>query len=437
MGLTMKNFAVLCSLFLLFFMINCSQNEPTSPNTSDQKSGKLFLKIDKENAPDNVVWVEAFLTRQGYDTIFTALNILSDSTADILLEDIQAGEWHLKVDASDSANVVLYTGETSIMIFAGFTTQVNLVLQPTGAGTGNVYIWVTWGVPPIGNWIDFNGNPILNPSGTFYETHGVGQPNAILVAGVYKMWYLGDAGGSNKYVMYAESMNGINWTRPVSDPVLSPGSPGSWDDLAVHPGAVMYEDSMYYMFYSGWSDPWGSWDIGYAFSSDGINWVKHPTPVIYGTSGMEYQIGPSSILKMGTTYYLYYYMRSIPYLKIALATSDDRINWTRHPSNPILIADKPWEGSGVYSANVYEINGQYEMIYMNQPATGFGKATSPDGINWTKDTANPFFTKEQTHNNWAGNKIAYPFYVRINNKDRIYYTGFPNSGPYKIGFVTR
>jgi len=54
-----------------------------------------------------------------------------------------------------------------------------------------------------------------------------------------------------------------------------------------------------------------------------------------------------------------------------------------------------------------------------------------------KDESNPFFTKDQTHNNWANYKIAYPNFIRINNHDRIYYTGFSSSGPYKIGFVIK
>ena len=77
------------------------------------------------------------------------------------------------------------------------------------------------------------------------------------------------------------------------------------------------------------------------------------------------------------------------------------------------------------------------MIFSNAEGTGFGKATSTDGINWVKDESNPFFTKDQTHNNWANYKIAYPNFIRINNHDRIYYTGFSSSGPYKIGFVTK
>ena len=77
------------------------------------------------------------------------------------------------------------------------------------------------------------------------------------------------------------------------------------------------------------------------------------------------------------------------------------------------------------------------MLFMNSLGTGFGKASSVDGINWTKDESNPFFTKEQTHNHWADSKIAYPFFIRVNSQDRIYYTGFSNYGPYKIGFASK
>lgn len=432
----MKSLALLSSFLLILLFTSCNKNEPTSPTGDDQQNGKLFLKIDKANAPESVVWIEAFLTRQGQDTISGEMNLLSDSTADILLENIQVGEWHLRVDAKDSANVVLYTGEADVQIFAGFTTQVNLVLEPTGAGIGNIYIWVTWGTPS-GNWTDYYGNPILSPSGTYYETHGVGQANVLFINGQYKMWYLGDAGGNHKYVMYAESNNGINWTRPYPNPVLSPGAPGSWDDLAVHPGAVIYEDGHYYMFYCGWSDPYGQWDVGFAESIDGINWTKNPEPVLLGTNGMEYQIGPSSVIKIESTYYMYYYMRDLPYLRIGLATSTDRINWTRYSGNPILTYDQSWEGTGIYYPTVYKNNTQYVMIYMNGPGTGFGKANSTDGINWIKDEANPFFTIDDAHNHWADYKIAYPYYFNANNQDRIYYTGFISSGIYKIGFVTK
>lgn len=433
----MKYLIVLLIVLLVFLSLSCNVDEPISPPDNNQNTGKLFLKIDKANAPESIVWVEALLTRDGFEPITATMNLLSDSTADLLLENIQAGEWHLKVDAKDSAEVVLYSGETDLQVFAGFTTQVNLVLEPTGEGFGNIYLLVTWGIP-AGNWTDYSGNPILSPSGTYFETHGVGEANVLFIDSVYKMWYMGDAGGSNKFVMYAESMDGITWSRPFSEPVLSPGPPGTWDELCVCPGAIIYEDGIYSMLYCGFSDPYSVWQIGLATSSDGINWVKHPSPVLYANSGDEFQLAPSSIIKVEGEYYLYYTGRNLPYLDIRLAKSVDKINWIRFSGNPIMTSDQVWEGSGVYYPDVYKKNNLYVMIYMNQAGTGFGKATSTDAINWTKDDTNPFFTKEETHNHWAFYKIAYPFLIRINNKDRIYYTGFSSyETPYKIGFVTQ
>ena len=432
----MNNLLFLCSCLLILSLIGCNQNEPTSPAENDQNSGKLFLQIDRANAPQSVVWVEAFLTRQGYDTIYNSMNILSDSTADLLLEDVQAGEWHLRVDAKDSAEVVLYSGEAEVQIFAGFTTQVNLVLEPTGAGVGNIYIWVTWGNTPPGNWVDFEGNPVFSPTGNYWDYSGVQQAKILMEGNLLKMFYTAQGSAYSGYIGYAYSNDGINWTVNPN-PILSPGPGYTWDATAVAGGTVIKDESGYKIYYAGWSDPSGPWHIGLATSSDGLNWVKHPNPVLFASTGWEYQIAPSSIIKINGIYYLYYYGRNLPYLKIGLATSPDGINWTKYSGNPILTYDQQWEGTGVYSADVFEKNSQFEMIYMNSMGTAFGSATSGDGMNWQKDESNPFFTKEQTHNHWANYKIAYPYFITINNHDRIYYTGFSNYGPYKIGFVSK
>ncbi len=153
----MKNLLFISIVSFIFLFFSCS-TEITSP--TKENSGKLLLKIDKQNAPESVVYVKAYLTRENFDPIYGILNLLSDSTADILLNEIDAGTWHLKVDAEDDSGLVLYTGETDVQVFAGFTSQVYLTLQPTGSGTGSIYINVTWGVPTNLGWIDYHNNPI-------------------------------------------------------------------------------------------------------------------------------------------------------------------------------------------------------------------------------------------------------------------------------------
>jgi predicted GH43/DUF377 family glycosyl hydrolase len=434
-GDLMNKFSILTVIFISLLLSSCSTDTPVSPKEAEQ--GGISLNIDRMHKPDNVVSVTAYLSREGYDTLSGTLNLLSDTTADITFSNLAAGGWHLKVDASDEESVVVYTGETDVNILAGITTQVYLTLEPTGAGVGNIYIFVNWGIPPNTNWIDYPYNPILQPQLNGFDNNGITQPKIIEDGTVYKMWYVAEAGGYIKYIMYAESPDGINWNRPINHPVMYPGISGSWDDMAVHPGAIFKEDGIYKMYYSGWSDPWGQWNIGYATSTDGINWTKYPVPVLYGTSGWEFQIAPSAIIKIDNTYYLYYTGRNLPNYKIGLATSTDGINWNRYESNPVLEASQPWEGSGVFHPSIIQEDNIYKMVFCGESGSGFGFATSNDAKNWTKSEQNPFFIKGQTTNEWGNFRITYPFLLKTTEEYRVYYTGWTSNTLPSIGFTRK
>jgi len=75
----MKNI-ILISLLSSLVLWGCSNEDKDNPISPSQGNGKIQLKIDKANAPVDVVTVDAILTRGGYDPISGTLNLLSDST---------------------------------------------------------------------------------------------------------------------------------------------------------------------------------------------------------------------------------------------------------------------------------------------------------------------------------------------------------------------
>jgi predicted GH43/DUF377 family glycosyl hydrolase len=81
---------------------------------------------------------------------------------------------------------------------------------------------------------------------------------------------------------------------------------------------------------------------------------------------------------------------------IGYANSPDGITWDKYAGNPVLKADTAavsWE-RGLYSPNVVYHDGIFHMWYVGisdayNAFVEIGHATSPDGINWTKDSLNP------------------------------------------------
>lgn len=430
----MKNLLFLFIIIVLSF--SCS-NEIIQPDSTS--FGKISLKIDRENAPESVTLVKAYLTRENYQPIVATLNLLSDSTAEILINEISVGNWNLKVDAENDSGLVLYTGEAEVQILAGFTTQVYLTLQPTGFGTGSIYIHVGWGVPTGFAWQDYPYNPLIFSSNSYYDYYGVAQPVVLYEDSTYKMWYvgLGSAGSGQSFVMYAESNDGIFWNK-YPGPVLSPGTYGTWDSQNVQPCAIIRDNGTYKLYYTGFSSVSYSWSIGLATSLDGITWEKQPDPILNPSSQWEYQMIASSVVFKNGTYYLFYTGRDYPYYAVGLAISSDGTNFTKYSGNPILTSTAAWEGNGVLDANVILEGTGFKMIYMNAASSGFGFANSQDGYNWSKSSSNPFITNLNTANDWAKGKISYPYWCKVGNDTRIYYSGTSlYSDEHRIGMMRK
>jgi len=138
-------------------------------------------------------------------------------------------------------------------------------------------------------WIKSESNPVMDsgPPGSWDELGAVPQ-TVIFDGNTYHMWYFGPDTGFRFRIGYATSPDGITWTKyddpsttesrfAESDPVLKAGPPGSWDANSVANHWVLFDGSIFHMWYEAF-DQNSEVRVGYATSSDGIIWEKYDDP---------------------------------------------------------------------------------------------------------------------------------------------------------------
>ncbi|MGB5850628.1 MAG: choice-of-anchor X domain-containing protein, partial [Ignavibacteriaceae bacterium] len=220
-------------------------------------------------------------------------------------------------------------------------------------------------------WEKYQANPVLE-LGSPGSWDGIDlQMGCVLIDGeTYKMYY--DGHGSEGWVIgLATSLDGIHWTKDsLNNPVLPTGPSGNWDDLAVWSPHVIKDESIYKMWFTADELPAGSARrIGYAVSDSGINWEKHPNPVIEegDPSVLIYYTESPSVIFDGENYHMWYSRENNSfYNQIDYAVSADGINWIKDSlNNPVLNhgTDNSWHRS-IYHPNVIESNNLYRMWFV-------------------------------------------------------------------------
>lgn len=165
---------------------------------------------------------------------------------------------------------------------------------------------------------------------------------------------------------YATSADGLHWEK-CREPVLVPEAP--WEYIALMCPHVLYENGKFRMWYSGGEQ--GEPDaIGYAESSDGIHWTKNPSNPIFTPvkdhSFEHTKVTASHVMKLGDWYQMFYigfdrYMMP----SVGVARSKDGITgWERHPENPILAGtDDEWDQLGICKPYVIQRGDRLIMFY--------------------------------------------------------------------------
>ena len=113
----------------------------------------------------------------------------------------------------------------------------------------------------------------------------------------------------------------VNFTPYESNPVFEAAGPGHWDACIRERGWILFEDNAYHLWYTGYESEEGAMKkLGYASSTDGIHWQRHPDNPIYGDAWTE----DVMVLKVADTYYMFAEGVND---ETHLLTSSDRIHW--------------------------------------------------------------------------------------------------------------
>ena len=239
---------------------------------------------------------------------------------------------------------VMKEGDTYYMLNYGDDTEKVFSIFTSSNGTDWTAKGKIYDGTGLSNWVKIDRPMLLK------ETDG------------YKMYFQVKSNETgNPYYIYlttttqtslaaiAATGDTIDFTLVGTTPVLSP-STSEWDGLRVMQPMVVKDGSNYYMWYVGYTGT-NPAKIGFAFSSDGVNWTKgHGNPILAGTTA----VWTPSVLKVGSTYHMWNQWDTTPQYTIQYISANAPIQFSTIQAaiNATLPGDTINVAAGTYDEQV-------------------------------------------------------------------------------------
>ncbi|MFA5164247.1 MAG: LamG-like jellyroll fold domain-containing protein [Candidatus Omnitrophota bacterium] len=281
--------------------------------------------------------------------------------------------------------------------------------------TDNDYIIVDEGVAKLVAQLETESDDSLSEYAQGTKSSTVTGPDTSLVltksGGVYNSTgeytsrvFDGGAGGNVWTAVKSSTFNtnnrgGVRWAfenGPLTGYAVLLNRGTQFDASAIYSPSVIKDGETYKMWYTGNVN--SVYRIGYATSTDGLNWTRVDGPQQYlsviniSTDRFDKNhAGFPSVIKDGETYKMWYSGYNGEFWRVGYATSPDGINWTKYdgPEADLSVLDVSlgrFDSAHAYAPTVIKDGSVYRMWYMGFDGDIYriGYATSPDGINWTK-----------------------------------------------------
>ena len=166
------------------------------------------------------------------------------------------------------------------------------------------------------------------------------------------------------------------------NPVFAGTDTNTWDSKIRERGYILFEDSIYRMWYTGYNNEAGEMHLGYATSTDGLIWKRYCDTPIYHSNWVE----DMSVIKHNGVYYMFAEGKD----DIAhLLTSVDGISWKEIGNIDIRKTNGEPIDSGAYGTpTIWFEDGTWYLFY-ERGDLGIWLATSKDMNVWTNVQDDP------------------------------------------------
>ena len=248
-------------------------------------------------------------------------------------------------------------------------------------------------------------------------------------------------------IAYVDMRKDFGETLRVSDrTVIELGGLGSFDEHGIFPINVLRHGGAIYGYTCGWNRRVSvsvDTGIGLAMSHDeGVTFTRMgPGPVLAASLHEPFLVGDGFVRVIGETFHMWYifgtawtaYAADTPpdrVYKIGHATSPDGVNWTKEDGRRI-IADRLGSDESQALPSVVEIDGRQHMFFCYRESYDFrsnksrgyriGHAYSDDLSNWTRDDT--IAPLNGTPGEWDADMQCYPHVFDCDGEVFLLYNG--------------
>lgn len=205
--------------------------------------------------------------------------------------------------------------------------------------------------------------------------------------------------------------------------VVRRGAAGEWDGRYINPGAMVYHDGLFHMFRNGFTNWPGVISIGYMTSEDGVHWRAEGDSPLFTSQGILYArnaAAANAVVVADDGTWMLYFHSLIGTGLIGRATATEPTGPWTVDEGPVLEGggEGAWDEDGLGWHSVVKTDDGYVMYYTGhqQSTTRIGRATSPDGVTWTKyddaeTTEAPFAESDPVFGgteDWEGDDVDRP-----------------------------